>query len=109
MTGMSESNIELSVTASAAEYHRNTEALLRLIRDRGRYLPDFQRTSTQGNIPTGRDTQVAPHPMRGLGTNFVRSRPAVRAAFKRLFPTAGMSVVGSEQPFVTGTRRTREG
>jgi len=46
-----------------------------------------------------RDTQVVPHPMRGLGTGFRRSsRPAVRAAAKGLFPDV-----------VDGTRRTREG
>lgn len=74
------------------------------------YHSGIARRSFHGGATRSRDTQTVPHPMRGLGGNFARSsRPAVRAAFKRLFPTAGMSVVGSEQPFVTGTRRTREG
>lgn len=45
------------------------------------------RISYQG-ATRSRDTQAAPHPMRGLGGNFARSsRPDVRAAWKRALGT----------------------
>lgn len=43
-----------------------------------------QRMRPVAEVTFRRDTQCAPHPMRGLGGNFARSsRPDVRAAWKR--------------------------
>lgn len=48
------------------------------------YHSGIARRSFHGGATRSRDTQAAPHPMRGLGGNFARSsRPDVRAAFKR--------------------------
>lgn len=63
------------------------DALLRRMRDRGRYLPDYRRASTQGNVPAGQDTQVARHPMRTVRTvhtSLRSSNPRIRAAAKAM-------------------------
>lgn len=57
---------EIDITVDNADYRRKAAALLRLIADRGRYLPDYRRASTGGRVPRSNSAKAAEHPMAGL-------------------------------------------